>query len=100
MSQNISCAPPDLLQWKHIFMSQHHARSLWQDWYATISLELVLHHHHPDSGAGGQHPASADFFLMVITSIVFIFLSTFTTYLLLRVMGIAKPTWTVNMVEQ
>lgn len=64
------------------------------------SFEKYCTTHHSDSGAVGQHPASAHFFFIVISSIVLIPQSSFTTYLLMRVMGIAKPIWTVNKVEQ
>lgn len=33
-------------------LKQHHSRSLWQDWYASISLlNKYCTTHHPDSGA-------------------------------------------------
>lgn len=84
------CAPADSLQWKHTFMYQHHSQTLWQGWNHQCSGQAL---HHSPPRLSWQHPASADSFFTVVTSLVWILLSSSTVYLLMRVMGIAKPIW-------
>lgn len=104
MCQNIRlCSSRFTVVEAHLHVTASFRKSVARLVCNSQSFELVLQHSAPRLWSWqhlGQHPTSADFLFIVMTSIVLILPSSFTMYLLTRVMGIAEPIWTVNMVEQ